>query len=515
MKNLPIGLQFLSEFAETNSIYVDKTRLVHQLVTTGKYYFLSRPRRFGKSLLVSTLRELFEGNKILFKDLWIEPNWDWSQKNPVVHLSFAEWDFEDLNLSTAIFEALDSIAEPRGIVLTKKTVKSRFHELLQAVYRQAGQVVLLIDEYDKPIVHYLEDNQLKKAIANRKIFKNFYSVLKDAGKILKFVFITGVSKFTKVSIFSDLNHLSDISLDKDYAALTGYTQQELESYFENHLKVVENELNINRETLLCQMKRWYDGYTWDGKTLIYNPFGTITFLQKRAFRNYWFATGTPTFLLEQMKKQGQFKIEKIKVNSTFFEKYDLENIEINQLLFQTGYLTIQKMNDLTDEYWLDLPNKEVHDSLYQFLMTELTRRSQRPNSGMTIDDLKYAFETNRLPRVRVIIDSYLSELPEAVFRHSSEGLYHGLIHIIFKYLGIFIQSEVHSAHGRADAVVQTDTDIFIFEFKWNESATIALQQIQEKSYMNPYRASNKQLTGIGVNFSDQKRIIEDWKTELL
>jgi PD-(D/E)XK nuclease superfamily len=263
------------------------------------------------------------------------------------------------------------------------------------------------------------------------------------------------------------------------------------------------------------MKLWYDGYTWDGQTHVYNPFGTLSFLHKRAFRNYWFATGTPTFLLEQMKKYGQFTIENIKVNSTFFEKYDLENIEINQLLFQTGYLTIQKMNPLTGEYWLDIPNKEVHDSLYEFFMSELTRRSQRPHSGMTIDDLKYAFETNRLPRVRVIIDAYLAELPEEVFRHTSEGLYHGLVHIIFKYLGTFIQSEVHSAHGRADAVVQTDTDVFIFEFKFKESADAALEQIKNNGYADKYRASSKAITGIGVNFSDQKRTIEDWKTELL
>jgi hypothetical protein len=215
-----------------------------------------------------------------------------------------------------------------------------------------------------------------------------------------------------------------------------------------------------------------------------------------------------------MKKYGQFTIENIKVSSDFFEKYDLENIEINQLLFQTGYLTVQKRDPLTDEYWLDIPNKEVHNSLYKFIMSELTRRSQRPHSGMTIEDLKYAFEMNRLPRVQVIINSYLEELPEEVFRHTSEGLYHGLIHIIFKYLGTFIQSEVHSAHGRADAVVQTDTHVFIFEFKFKESADAALQQIHQNGYANKYRASEKTLIGIGVNFSDEKRIIEDWKTEL-
>jgi hypothetical protein len=297
--------------------------------------------------------------------------------------------------------------------------------------------------------------------------------------------------------------------------LTGYTQQELEFYFDDYLQIIENEFNMSREALLAQLKRWYDGYTWDGKTHVYNPFGVLSFLENREFRNYWFSTGTPTFLLEQMKKHGDFMIKNTKVSSTFFEKYDLENIDITLLLFQTGYLTIQKKDPLTGEHWLDFPNKEVHDSLYEFLVTKLTRRSQNPHSGMTMEDLKYAFETKSLPRVKVIINSYLGELPSEVFQHSSEGLYHGLVHIIFKYLGTFIQSEVHSAHGRADAVVQTDTDVFIFEFKFNETADAALQQIRDTGYADKYRASGKSLTGIGVNFSDQKRIIEDWKTEML
>ena len=413
------------------------------------------------------------------------------------------------------------LPKKKGIILTKKTVKTQFRELLYEVYKQAGHVVLLIDEYDKPIVHYLEDNHLKQAIANRKTLKNFYSVLsegtpmeKDADKILRLVFITGISKFTRVSIFSDLNHLTDLTLHQGYAAITGYTQQELEHYFDDYLNLAVNKLTISRSELLTLMKEWYDGYSWDGATYVYNPFGTLSFLDNCFFKNYWFSTGTPTFLLEQMKKHGQFVLSTLKVDSTFFEKYDLEDIDINLLLFQTGYLTVLKTNPLTDEFWLDFPNKEVHDSFYRFLIGELTRRSQRPNSGMTMDDLKYAFETRSLPRVKVIINAYLAELPEEVFRHSAEGLYHGLIHIIFTYLGTLIQSEVHSAHGQADAVVQTDTDVFIFEFKFNETADAALKQIHDKGYTNKYRASGKTITGIGVNFSYTKRTIEDWKTEL-
>ena len=515
MKNLPIGIQTLSEIVRTNCVYVDKTRLIHRLVTMGKAYFLSRPRRFGKSLTVSVLRELFEGNKTLFNGLWIENNWDWNKINPVIHISFSEWDYHELGLSAAISEALHSVAAEKGIVLTKTTVKSQFKELLKAVYDKAGAVVLLIDEYDKPIIQYLEDNHLKQAVANRKILKNFYSTVKDADKLLRFVFITGISKFTKVSIFSDLNHLDDISLDPNYATLTGYTQEELEANFDDYLAETRSQMNVSREALLAQIKLWYNGYSWDGNTSVYNPFGTLNFLSKKVFGNYWFSTGTPTFLLEQMKRHGQFALNPLEVDSSFFEKYDLEDVDITLLLFQTGYLTIKKVDTWTGYRWLDFPNKEVHDSLYSFFVSELTRRSQRPNSGLTMRDLQYALETRNLPRVKVIINAYLSEMPESVFRHSSEGLYHGLVHIIFTYLGTFIQSEVHSAHGQADAVVQTDTDVYVFEFKMNESADAALAQIHQKGYADKYRASDKTITAIGINFDENSRKIADWKTELL
>jgi Predicted AAA-ATPase/PD-(D/E)XK nuclease superfamily len=515
MKTLPIGTQSLPKLMYKNGIYVDKTQLIHQLVTNLSQCFFSRPRRFGKSLLVSTLQELFEGNQLLFKDLWIEQNWDWSKQYPVISLSFLDMDYQDLGLSSSISELLNKIALSKSITLTKKTPKAQFQELIETLYKQHGKVVVLIDEYDKPITQYLEDNHLKQAKANQKVLKNFFSALKGLDDKLHFLFITGVSKFTKVSIFSDLNHLVDISLNEKYANLTGYTQTELEHYFSEYLQLAENKLNISRQQLMDQIRLWYNGYSWDGNTRLYNPFGVLNFLEAQVFRNYWFATGTPTFLLEQMKKYGQFEIAPIKVDSTFFEKYDLDNIEVYQLLFQTGYLTIQKINPITDEYWLGFPNKEVNDSLYSFFVHSLMPRSQRPRSGMTMDDLRYAFETNRLPRVKVIIDSYLGELPETVFRHTAEGLFHGLIHIIFKYLGTMIDSEVYTARGRSDVVVQTDTHVFIFEFKFNESADAALQQIHTNGYANRYLASEKTITAIGVNFSDQQRTIQDWKTELI
>jgi GNAT superfamily N-acetyltransferase len=370
MKNLPISMQSLSKIYENNAIYVDKTPLIHQFISVSGAYFLSRPRRFGKSLLVSTLKELFEGNKILFKDLWIEDNWDWSQKNPVIHISFASLDYQGLGLTQAIIQELEKQATLHGFSLKGKTIKSCFKELLNLLYQKKGKVVLLIDEYDKPIIEYLEDNYIKQAKLNQKVLKIFYSVLKDAEPILRLIFITGVSKFAKVSIFSDLNHLHDLTLDIKYSTLTGYTQTELEYYFKDYLHIIKNDLNILHEQLIEQMRIWYNGFSWDGVNLVYNPFGTLTFLQQKVFRNYWFSSATPTFLLEQMKKQGQFVMENSKVDASFLEKSDLDNIDVVQLLFQTGYLTVRKLDVMTGDMVLDYPNKEVRDSMYRFLLRQ-------------------------------------------------------------------------------------------------------------------------------------------------
>jgi hypothetical protein len=272
MKNLPIGIQTLSEIRRKNGIYVDKTELVHQLVTTGKYYFLSRPRRFGKSLLISTLKSLFLGQKDLFDGLWIEDKWDWSHTNPVIHLSFDSVDYQGLGLEKAIIRELAACAEDYSIVLKETTLKTQFKELIDSLSAQYGKVVLLIDEYDKPIIDYLEDTKIEQAKANRLILRDFYSVLKHADNELELVFITGISKFSKVSLFSHLNNLTDITIHPDYAALTGYTQAELEFYFEDYLQKCTKSLKISREELLSNMKIWYDGYTWDGETEVYNQF---------------------------------------------------------------------------------------------------------------------------------------------------------------------------------------------------------------------------------------------------
>jgi hypothetical protein len=387
MKILPIGIQTLVEIRAKNGIYVDKTQLVHQLVTGGKYYFLSRPRRFGKSLTISTLKELYLGNKPIFEGLWIYDKWDWSKTNPVLHFSFDTMNYHRQSLEIALSKEIKYWAKHYKIRLVETDFHEQFKELLEKISKKHGKIALLIDEYDKPIIDYLEKSDFEQSKVNRLILRDFYSVLKNADTSLELVFITGISKFAKVSLFSHLNNLTDITLSKEYAAITGYTQTELEYYFDDYLKRCANELQLSREALLSHIKTWYDGYTWDGVTEVYNPFGTLHFLADRQFKNYWFATGNPNFLIDQMRKHARFDVENSVVNSRILDKYDIENITLIPLLFQTGYLTIKSIDAMTGDMVLDYPNKEVRESMYEFLIDDLSKNVHRLHTGHTIEDL--------------------------------------------------------------------------------------------------------------------------------
>jgi hypothetical protein len=515
MKNLPIGIQTLTELRAFNGVYVDKTELVHQLVTTGKYYFFARPRRFGKSLLISTLKELFKGNRAVFEGLWIENQWDWNQTHPVLHFSFDTIDFHQLDLADALKRTLAKQAQEFGLVLNEPSLATQFHELIQKLYAKHGRVVLLVDEYDKPIIDFLETEHLDRAKANRATLREFYSIVKGSDEYLRLVFITGISKFAKVSLFSHLNNLDDISLNGQYATLAGYTQQEIETYFEDYLQQTQTHLGMSRADLLAQMQVWYNGYWWGGPSRVYNPFGALNFFRNREFRNYWFSTGNPRFLIEQMKKHGQFAVENTPADSIDFDVFDIENIDLIALLFQTGYLTIKTRDVQPGSYILDYPNQEVRQSMYRFLIDDLARNSHRTNTGRTMLDMNQAFVEGNLDRVRLILVSMLADLPSETFRNQTEGLYHGLIHVLFSYVGLFIQSEVHSSFGRADAVVETPTAVYLFEFKFNQTAQVALVQLRANGYGEKYRSSGKVLTAIGVNFNAYSRSVDDWLAEPL
>jgi hypothetical protein len=523
LKQLPLGVQTFKKMRERDYIYIDKTEYVYNLAMEQGVFFLSRPRRFGKSLLISTFKELFNGNRPLFKGLWIEDKWDWSVTYPVIHLSFARLDYQSLGLTQAILSELKTIAESLGYSLKNEfAVKESLESIIQHLYQQFGKVVILIDEYDKPIIDYLEKGKIAQAKENQGIMKTFYSVLKDAEDYIHFLFITGVSKFAKVSIFSDLNHLT---LARDYAAITGYTQEELEASFVDYIEVAMRDLELSREVLLSTMKKWYDGFSWDGKQELYNPFGTLHFFNNRDFRNYWFATGTPTFLVKLMKEKGVYKFEGQQVTDLFLEKYDIDNLEIIPLMFQTGYLTIKEKNFVTGEMFLDYPNQEVRDGMYQFIIDDLSRTPNGVTSHTTVKDLSKAFNDNDLAAVQLIINTLFSDLPAQLYEADkndkkrelelSERFFHSIIHLLFKYLGIFIDSEVSTSLGRADSVVHTPTHIYVFEFKYNRSANAAMTQLENRHYADKYRASSKKITGIAVNFSHKTRRINGWQIKEL
>ena len=360
MKKLPIGIQSFEDLRSNDYVYVDKTEIIHRIVTKGKVYFLSRPRRFGKSLLISTLDALFGGRKELFEGLYIYDKWDWSQQYPVIKIDWSQITFSTSNeLNFNLIEYLEEIARDYQVTVNAKSAPTYFRQLIRALKTKTGkQVVVLIDEYDCPVIDNLFNPKLDDI---RKTVHDFYRIMKGSDTDLKFIFLTGISKFTGLSVFSALNNLSDITLHEQYASICGYTQEELESNFSEYIDSVAEYLKMTREYLLEQIRYWYNGYTWDGKTAIYNPFSTLRFFDLKQFGNYWFRTGTPTFLIDIIQRRNSVDtvLTPIVVGDTVFDGYNPSDIGEVPLLFQTGYLTIKqkKLTNGIPSYTLGIPRK--------------------------------------------------------------------------------------------------------------------------------------------------------------
>jgi hypothetical protein len=481
-------------------------------------YFLSRPRRFGKSLLLSTLEALYSGSKDLFEGTWIEDKWDWTKKYPIIHISFNLVDYEENGLKLAIKRTLIKFYKEYDLVPSEDaSIKILLADLLEQLYKKQGQVVLLIDEYDKPIIDYMENNDMEQAKTNQKVLELFYGAVKDSEKFIRLFFITGVSKFTKVSLFSKLNNLIDLTLHPSYSTLLGYTQEEFESNFESY---IDEALIIfhdyTRQALLTEIKIWYNGYSWDGKKTLYNPFGILLFLNSYDFQSYWFASGTPSFLIKKIEENHFFYFENMEADLNFLDQYSLDNLEITSLLFQTGYLTIKEKSKF-GELVLSFPNKEVQLATYTFLIDDMG--NTKGGGGVTVRHLYRAFMDNDLNKVMSILISLFSSLAYDVYSHQKvnqiEGFYHGLIHILFKCLGIYMQSEVHTLKGRADGIVETPTHIYILEFKINNNASTALKQIIHQEYALPYLADRRIKIGVGINFDTLTRELNGWEMDVL
>jgi Predicted AAA-ATPase/PD-(D/E)XK nuclease superfamily len=508
LPGLPIGLQYFAEIRKSDSIYIDKTQYIYEICRPpSRPFFLSRPRRFGKSLTLDTIAELFSGNRGLFEGLWIEDKWDWSMTNPIIRLSLDSIGHEG-GLENALKDALHDIAKGFKIKLHKKQASTLFKELIEMVAEKTGkQVVVLIDEYDKPIIDYIDPYNLTKANEQRDILKAFFSILKGSSNHIRLLFITGVSKFSRVSIFSDLNHLNDLTLNKKYAALCGYTQKELEDNFKMYLERLP-------AGTLKKMKEWYNGYSWDAKTFVYNPFSVLNFFEHEAYRNFWFATGTPTFLLKLMRQRFVYELEETEVSDLILESFRLEELEaldINSLLLQTGYLTIKEVTP-SGKFILNYPNREVKQAFGQFLLSEYTHTLVTVPYGANILD---ALNNDNLAEVIKIINNLIKSVPDQNYIKDQEKFFHAIIHLIFTMVGSDPRSEMHTASGRIDTLIITPNRIFLFEFKMNETPQDAIQCIKDRKYTDSLRHLNKPITGVGVVFSIEEKGVAEWDKEAL
>lgn len=506
MRKYPIGIQSFKEIREGNYIYVDKTRLVHTLIESGKYFFLSRPRRFGKSLLISTIKEIFGGRKDLFKGLWIENQWNWERRHPVIHLRFSKMPYELIGLELAISQELDRLANELGFHLKETNIKDKFTELIS----KAGtneKVIILIDEYDKPIIDFLED--VPKAEENRAIFRSLYSVLKDADDYIRFLLITGVSRFSKVSIFSGLNNIEDISLAIPMNDLAGITQAELETNFKQELNDLAERFAMGYKDILAEVKFWYNGYSWRGKNTLYNPFSLLLLFKQQSFDNFWFETGTPTFLVKALKKQRQFEFDRVKATLTELGSFDLENPVSEALLFQTGYLTIKNYYPKSGTCELGYPNKEVADSLKDALLSTYREVFPKYSSPIT-EDISEALVNKDIPRMIQGLNTLISTIPYDHWKAESESIFHIIFHLALTRLGVNVRSEAHSAHGRCDVIIQTSLFIYAIELKLNGSAQQALDQIIATKYLQPFQSDARKKYAIGINFSADKRAVDDY-----
>jgi Predicted AAA-ATPase/PD-(D/E)XK nuclease superfamily len=515
MKQLPIGEQNFAKIRSLDMLYVDKTKQIHDLLKGGRYNLLTKPRRFGKSLTLSTIQHIFEGRKELFRGLWIEDQWDWSQKHPVIHLSFNVLNYRDNKLEEALCKFLDKQAQRFGIHLNEISAKEKLSELILSVNDLGDSVVLLIDEYDKPLIDYLDKTELEQAKTNRGILKNFYGSLKS-GEVqlaLRFFLITGVSKFSQVSLFSDLNYLRDISFNPKFNTLVGYTQQELNAYFEEYLVALQEQFpHYNREALLEKIKVRYNGYSWNGKERVYNPFSVLLLFDNLQFGDFWFQTGTPGFLIQVLREQEVYKVDEIQVPEVLFNSYDLENLDARVLMFQTGYLTVKHLDAEHRRFTLAYPNQEVEEALNNYLIGSLLNRLPA-DSLRPVVLLEEGFKNNDLPKVITVINSLLKDIPSNLLDDKTEHFYHALVHLHFRYLGFTMDSEVHTSDGRMDAVVKTANHVYIIEFKMNVPAQVALDQIRDKQYAEKYRLSNKTILGLGISFDTEKKAVKDWVIE--
>ncbi len=511
-RKLPIGIQTFREIREEGYYYVDKTAYIQRLVDGGKHYFLSRPRRFGKSLLVDTIKEAFEGNEGLFLGLDIHALWDWSVRHPVLRLSFGSGNFKELGyLQANLMAQLVAIEKRADIGSDHTTAPERFGSLIEALHERAGQrVAVLIDEYDKPILNALDASDIARA--NRDFLRGLYATIKDCDAHVKFTLLTGVSKFSKVSLFSGLNNLIDITLDPRYSALCGYTEADLDTVFAPELA------GLDRDAI----RDWYNGYNWRGDERVYNPFDVLLLFLNREFEAYWFATGTPTFLIETLVARGvsSVKLDGMLASERLLSAFDINHIAPEALLFQTGYLTVHQTERRggRTRYRLCYPNREVQQSLNESLLDHLMGDpSRREEYSIRLYDL---LEANDFAGLEMLFRGLFAGIPYEWHTRSDiakyEGYYASVFYSYFAGLGLDITVEDSTSHGRLDMAVVFSGNVYLFEFKVVEQAgeSAALAQLKAWGYAAKYRGRGLSIYLIAVAFSRKTRNLVAFEVEV-
>ena len=501
-RKLPIGIQTFRQIREGGYYYVDKTGYLRKLLDEGKHYFLSRPRRFGKSLLVDTISELFEGSEVLFRGLDIHDKWDWSVHNPVLRLSFSGGNFRDPGaLHASLMAQLDSVERRSGVASRYDTGPERFAALIEALRRKAGQpVAVLVDEYDKPILDALDAPDVARA--NRDFLRGVYGVVKDADADIRFSFFTGVSKFSKVSLFSGLNNLIDITLEPAFSAVCGYTDRDLDTVFEPELD------GLDRDAI----RDWYNGYRWLGEE-VYNPFDILLLFRRRKFGAYWFETGTPTFLLDTLfsRRVSSVELGGMIGSSELLSTFDVDDMATEALLFQTGYLTITGESDLNGEalYQLGYPNREVRQSLNRSLLRYLVKDGTRQMANSV--RLRELLAKNDFEGLEGLFQAFFASIPYEWYTNNDiaryEGYYASVFYSYFAALGLDIAVEDSSSHGRLDMAVRFGGNVYLFGFKVVEMEPegAAMAQLRERDYAAKYRGGEGEVFLVGVEFSRKTR----------
>lgn len=512
-KLYPIGIQNFESLRKDGYLYVDKTALIYQLAKRGRYYFLNRPRRFGKSLLISTLEAYFQGKRELFQGLVMEElEKEWLQ-HPILHLDLNIEKYDSIeSLGNILNNALTRWEKIYGDEPSEASFSLRFAGIIHRAHELTGQrVVILVDEYDKPMLQAINNEELQREFRNT--LKPFYGALKTMDGDIKFALLTGVTKFGKVSVFSDLNNLNDISMDKQYVSLCGMTEEEIHRYFEDDLRRLATAQDMTYEETCTRLKEAYDGYHFrQNSEGIYNPFSVLNTFAKQEFGSYWFETGTPTYLVELLK-QNHYNLEQMsheKTNSEVLNSIYADESPI-PVIYQSGYLTIKDYDPRFENYILGFPNREVEEGFIKFLMPFYTNVN-KVESPFEIQQFTREIESGQPDAFLRRLQSFFADTPYELIR-DLEVHYQNVLFIVFRLVGFYVKAEYHTSEGRVDLVLQTDRYIYVMEFKLEGSAEEALQQIETKHYARPFEADSRQLFKIGINFDNNTRNIERWIVE--